>query len=360
MAKRQLSVLLLPGDHIGPEVTEQAEKVLRAVCSTQEIDLNISTDLIGGASYEACGVPLADSVIDKARSVDAVLLGAVGGPEWEQLPREHRPEQGLLKIRSELELFANLRPSFSLKGLENTSPLRDLESLDLLVVRELVGDVYFAKPRSLTTQADGQRVGLNTMTYNESEVERIARVAFESAQGRNGKVTSIDKANVLEVSELWRTVVSEVAEDYPKVQLNHMYVDNAAMQMVLNPGQFDVVLAPNLFGDILSDLASVLPGSIGVLPSASLAESTDSVSLYEPCHGSAPDIAGQGKANPLAAIFSVAMLLEYAAGDVKAAQAVTRAAQQSIADGLCTADLGGNLSTSEVGDAVVKGLQNAR
>lgn len=353
-------ILILPGDGIGPEIVAEAEKVLRALAAGHGLAIELEHGLIGGAAVDASGVPLPAATLQRAQASDAVLLGAVGGPKWENIDRPLRPERGLLAIRASLDAYANLRPARLYNELANASTLKPevVAGLDIMIVRELTGDIYFGQPRGIRTRADGQREGFNTMIYSESEIKRIARVAFDVARKRNRKVCSVDKANVLEATELWREVVADVARDYPDVTLQHMYVDNAAMQLVRNPRQFDVIVTTNIFGDILSDLASMLTGSIGMLPSASINE--NGKGIYEPIHGSAPDIAGTGKANPLATILSVAMLLRYSLNETALADRVEAAVQKVLADGIRTADIhtpGMRLvSTREMGDAVVAAL----
>ena len=354
-------ILLLPGDGIGPEIVAEARRVLEALRDGHGLRCEMETAPIGGAGYDAAGEPLPAETLRAAREADAVLLGAVGGPRYDTLPREVRPERGLLAIRSELGLFANLRPAILYPELADASALRPdvVAGLDILIVRELTGGIYFGQPRGIRTLENGERQGYNTEVYSESEIERIARVAFDAAGRRAGRVCSVDKANVLESSELWREVVERVAADYPGVELSHMYVDNAAMQLVRAPKQFDVVVTGNLFGDILSDCAAQLTGSIGMLPSASLDQSGKG--LYEPVHGSAPDIAGQGVANPLATILSVAMMLRYSLAETALADRVEAAVGRVLADGLRTPDLHAGpgtraAGTEEMGAAVVAGL----
>ncbi|RZM10027.1 MAG: 3-isopropylmalate dehydrogenase [Sphingomonas sp.] len=344
-------IALLAGDGIGPEVTTAARRVLDALA----LDLRYEEAPVGGAAYRAQGHPLPPETLDLARAADAILFGAVGDPAFDALERSMRPEQAILGLRRELGLFANLRPARLFAGLEDASALRPeiASRIDLLIVRELTGDVYFGdKGRGLTRT--GLREGHDLMRYDEVEVARIARVGFETAQARRGRLCSVDKANVLETSQLWRDVVNEVARDFRDVQLSHLYVDNAAMQLVRDPGQFDVIVTGNLFGDILSDQASMCVGSIGLLPSASL--DADGKGLYEPIHGSAPDIAGQGKANPCAAILSAAMMLRTSLGMAEAADRVEAAVAAAIAGGARTADLGGALSTEAMTDAVLARL----
>ena len=352
-----MKIAVLPGDGIGPEVTRAALRVLGALPLA---DLDLVEADVGGVAYERHGLPLPAETLDLARSAEAVLFGSVGDPRFDTLPRHLRPEQAILGLRKELELFANLRPAAGWPGLEDLSPLRPelARDIDLLVVRELTGDVYFGAKGERTSDT-GERQGWDEMAYGEHEIRRIAHIAFRAARSRRGLVTSVDKANVLETSRVWREVVSAVATEYPEVRLEHMYVDNAAMQLVRGPGQFDVILTGNLFGDILSDQASACVGSIGLLPSASLgARQTEygTYGLYEPIHGSAPDIAGQGRANPLAAILSLAMLLRHSLGREGEASRVEQAVAKVLARGLRGADLGGNAGTEEITDAVVQEL----
>lgn len=352
-------VLLLPGDGIGPEVIAQAKKVLLHLQNEHGLKVEIDEALIGGSAYDDCKNPLPDATLELAKKSDAILLGAVGGPKYDEVERELRPEKGLLRIRAELDLFANLRPAILYESLAGASSLKPelVANLDILIVRELTGGIYFGEPRGIRTLENGVRQGFNTLVYDENEVSRIAHVAFRIAQKRNNKLCSVDKANVLEVSELWREVVESVHAGYKEVTLSHMYVDNAAMQLVRDPNQFDVVLTGNMFGDILSDAAAMLTGSIGMLPSASL-DSNDK-GMYEPIHGSAPDIAGKNMANPLATILSVAMMLRYSLGEEDLADRVEAAVQQVIADGFRTADIADNhpaIGTQEMGDAVIAAL----
>jgi len=354
-----MKILVLPGDGIGPEITAEAVRVLK----TLGLSCEIEEALLGGCAVDATGDPYPEATRKLAREADAVLLGAVGGPKWDNLPREQRPERGLLGIRKELGLFANLRPALLYPELANASTLKPevVSGLDLLIVRELTGDIYFGQPRGIETRrVDGveQRVGFNTMIYTESEIRRIARVAFEAARKRRRRVCSVDKMNVLECTQLWRDVVSETARDYPDVELSHMLVDNAAMQLVRNPQQFDVMVTGNMFGDILSDEAAMLTGSIGMLPSASL--DANNKGLYEPCHGSAPDIAGKGVANPLATILSAAMMLRYTFNLQEAAERIEHAVKRVLAQGFRTADIYEpgmkRVGTREMGDAVLAAL----
>ena len=353
-------VLVLPGDGIGPEITAEAVKVLDALKISDGLDINMSEDLVGGAAYDVHGVPLADETMAKAQASDAVLLGAVGGYKWESLDISVRPEKGLLRLRSEMQLFANLRPAFLFPQLANASTLKPevVSGLDILIVRELTGGIYFGQPRGIRTLENGERQGFNTYVYSESEIKRIAHVAFQAAMKRNKKLTSVDKANVLEVTELWREVVDQMAPEYPEVEVKHMYVDNAAMQLVLNPKQFDVMVTGNMFGDILSDEASMLTGSIGMLASASL--DSNNKGMYEPSHGSAPDIAGQNLANPLATILSAAMMLRYSLNREDLAVKIEAAVSKVLDQGLRTGDIFSEgmtkVSCSEMGDAVVAAL----
>ncbi len=353
-------VLILPGDGIGPEITAEAVKVLEALKASDGLDISMTEDLVGGAAYDVHGVPLADETMDKAQQADAVLLGAVGGYKWESLDISVRPEKGLLRLRSEMELFANLRPAFLYPQLASASTLKPevVAGLDILIVRELTGGIYFGQPRGIRTLENGERQGYNTYVYSESEIKRIAHVAFQAAMKRNKKLTSVDKANVLEVTELWREIVDDIAKEYPEVEVNHMYVDNAAMQLVLNPKQFDVMVTGNMFGDILSDEASMLTGSIGMLASASL--DANNKGMYEPSHGSAPDIAGQNLANPLATILSAAMMLRYSLGREDLAVKIENAVGKVLDQGLRTGDIFSEgmtkVSCSEMGDAVVAAL----
>ncbi|HWJ69103.1 MAG TPA: 3-isopropylmalate dehydrogenase [Sphingobium sp.] len=345
-------VAVLAGDGIGPEIIAQARRVLDALAIP---DLRFEEALVGGAAYKATGHPLPPETLDLAKRADAILFGAVGDPDCDALERHLRPEQAILGLRKALTLFSNLRPAKMFAELADSSALRPevAGEIDLLIVRELNGDVYFGE-KGMRKTADGLREGYDVMSYNEAEVRRIAHSAFRAAQARRGKLCSVDKANVLETSQLWRDVVIEVAADYPDVALSHMYVDNAAMQLVRNPGQFDVIVTGNLFGDILSDQASMCVGSIGLLASASL--DANGKGLYEPIHGSAPDIAGQGKANPLATILSAAMMLRFSLGQGAAADRIEAAVARALASGARTADLGGTLSTAAMGDAVLAGL----
>jgi 3-isopropylmalate dehydrogenase len=351
-----MKICVLPGDGIGPEIIAEALRVLSA------LDLKMETEegLLGGCAVDATGSPFPEATQRLAKAADAVLLGAVGGPQWDNHPREQRPERGLLGIRKHLNLFANLRPALLYDELANASTLKPevVSGLDILIVRELTGDIYFGQPRGIEVR-DGQRVGTNTMVYSESEIRRIARVAFAAARKRRGKLCSVDKMNVLECTQLWRDVVIETAVEFPDVELSHMLVDNAAMQLVRNPKQFDVMVTGNMFGDILSDEASMLTGSIGMLPSASLDEHNKG--LYEPSHGSAPDIAGKGIANPLATILSAAMMLRYSFNDETSAARIEAAVKEVLAQGFRTGDIYETgmkkVGTREMGDAVLAALR---
>lgn len=331
-------IAILKGDGIGPEIVAQAVKVLDKLIQNG-LQASYEYAKLGGEAYDAYGSPYPNETQKIVQKADAVLLGAVGSPQYDNLDRPLRPERGLLAIRKDLNLFANLRPAILYKELANASTLKSevVAGLDMLIVRELTGDIYFGEPRGIVTSDKGEREGFNTMRYSESEIRRIAKVAFESAQKRNKKLCSVDKANVLETTELWKQIFSDMAKEYPEVELSHMYVDNCAMQLVKNPKQFDVIATGNIFGDILSDQASMLTGSIGMLPSASLDE--NGKGLYEPSHGSAPDIAGADKANPLATILSLAMMLRYSLNDEMRAKQVENAVQAVLADGYRTKDI---------------------
>jgi 3-isopropylmalate dehydrogenase len=354
-----MKIAVLPGDGIGPEIMREAVKVLRAL---GDLDLDLQEAPVGGTAYDQTGDPLPASTLDLAKSADAVLFGAVGDWKYDTLPREKRPEQAILGLRRELGLFANLRPAILYPELAGASSLKPeiVAGLDILILRELTGDIYFGKPRGVRRLESGEQEGYDTMTYTESEIRRVAEVGFELAMKRGRKLCSVDKANVLASSQLWRAVVEEVAKDYPDVELSHMYVDNAAMQLVRAPKQFDVMVTDNMFGDILSDEASMLTGSIGMLPSASL--DANNKGMYEPCHGSAPDIAGQGIANPLATILSVSMMLRYSFGQVKAADAIEQAVSLVLDQGLRTGDIWSQgktkVGTAAMGDAVVEALRS--
>ncbi|MEM1037507.1 MAG: 3-isopropylmalate dehydrogenase [Pseudomonadota bacterium] len=348
------TVLLLPGDGIGPEVVEQAVRLTKAVAP----DLVFETALVGGAAFDAEGDPLTEGTLAKAKASDAVLLGAVGGPAWAGVPRDKRPEMGLLKLRKGLDVFANLRPAYCFPALVDASSLKRevVEGLDLMIVRELTSGVYFGEPRGIETGADGVRFGYEMSRYTQPEIERVAQVAFEIARGRQGRVCSVEKSNVMESGLFWRETVADLhASSGQGVELSHMLADACAMELVRAPKQFDVILAGNLFGDILSDAAAMLTGSIGMLPSASLG--IEGVpGLYEPVHGSAPDIAGQGVANPCAAILSMEMALRWSLGRADAADRILKAVETALQEGARTRDLGGDLSTAGMGDAVIAAL----
>ena len=356
-------ILILPGDGIGPEIVAEAVKLLDALRSDHGLDIETETALVGGAAYDDSGSPLPESTLNLAQAADAVLLGAVGGPRWEPLEIALRPEKGLLGLRSGLGLFANLRPAILYPQLAAASTLKPevVSGLDILIVRELTGGIYFGQPRGVETLASGERRGINTLVYTESEIERICRVAFDAAMQRGKRLCSVDKANVLECTELWREVAIRVGRDYPQVELSHLYVDNAAMQLVRAPKQFDVMVTTNMFGDILSDAAAMLTGSIGMLPSASL--NADGQGMYEPIHGSAPDIAGQGVANPLATILSVAMMLRYSLAAPEQADRIERAVAEVLDRGLRTGDIAApgtkTVGTVEMGDAVLNAMRAA-
>lgn len=357
-------ILLLPGDGIGPEVVAQARRVLEAVAPLAGVSFTFDTALIGGCAYEAVGTPYPAETLEKAKKADAILLGAVGGPQWEALEYAKRPERGLLGIRKDLDLFANLRPAMCFDALADASTLKRevISGLDILILRELTGDIYFGQPRGVTLE-NGHRVGRNTMIYADWEVQRIARVALDMARARGKKLCSVDKANVLETTEMWREEVQKLRDaEYTDIELSHMYVDNAAMQLVRNPKQFDVMVTGNIFGDILSDCAAMLTGSLGMLPSASLGAEKDGkrAALYEPVHGSAPDIAGRGIANPIATILSVSMMLRYSFGMGAQADLVDAAVAQVLADGYRTGDImqpnAKKVGTQEMGDAILAAL----
>ncbi|MDO5687683.1 MAG: 3-isopropylmalate dehydrogenase [Neisseria sp.] len=353
------TIAVLAGDGIGPEIVREAVRVLE-VLQRDGLDIRFEYAPLGGAAYDEYGAPYPEFTQNICRAADAVLLGAVGGPKYDHLERPLRPERGLLAIRKDLNLFANLRPAVLYPELADASTLKPevVSGLDILIVRELTGDIYFGEPRGITTNEKGEREGINTMRYSESEIRRIGHIAFQAAAKRNKKLCSVDKANVLETTELWKEIMTDLNREYPEVSLSHMYVDNAAMQLVKNPKQFDVMVTGNIFGDILSDQASMLTGSIGMLPSASLNETGKG--LYEPSHGSAPDIAGQNKANPLATILSAAMLVRYSLNDEARARRIESAVQKVLQQGLRTGDIfeeGCRLvSCSEMGDAVVAAL----
>jgi len=354
-----MKIAVLAGDGIGPEITQQAERVIAALAS-DGLKLETEHAPVGGVGYDAAGDPLPEATLRLCEQSDAILFGAVGGPKYDALPRPKRPEQGLLRLRKHFDLFANLRPATVFPELAHASTLRPeiVAGLDILILRELTGDIYFGQPRGIRTNEAGEREGFDTMRYSEGEIRRIAQLAFEAARKRNRRVCSVDKANVLETTQLWRDVVTELHAQYADVELTHMYVDNAAMQLVRNPKQFDVIVTGNMFGDILSDEASMLTGSIGMLPSASL--NAKRFGMYEPIHGSAPDIAGKGVANPLATILSLAMLLRHSLDQEAAAARIEAAVRKVLAQGLRTGDIAEpgkrTVGTREVGDAVIAAL----
>jgi 3-isopropylmalate dehydrogenase len=359
MKKNDFKIAVFAGDGIGPEIMKEALKILNIISDYKNIHFQIHEGLAGGCAYDCFGVPLPEASMEFALKSDAVLLGAVGGPQWESLDYKVRPERALLGLREGLGLFANLRPVVVFDELLEASPLKKniVQDIDIMIVRELTGDVYFGQPRGVTKGKDGKRTGINTMIYSEDEIHRIAVRAFEIARSRKKNLLSVDKANVLETSELWRDVVTEVGCDYPDITLKHMYVDNCAMQLIRNPAQFDVILTSNLFGDILSDEAAMLTGSIGMLPSASLGEK---IALYEPIHGSAPDIAGRNIANPLATILSVALMLRYSMSLPLEAGLIEKAVAETLKEGFRTQDIHQPLKklvgTEEMGDNVAENL----
>lgn len=352
------TLLLLPGDGIGPEVIEQTKRVIEALKQSHGLDLSIKEELFGGASIDTIGNPISDNAINIAKSADAVLMGAVGGPKWANVARDIRPEMGLLRLRKELDVFANLRPAICFDALADASSLKPekVRGLDILFVRELCGGVYFGTPRGIETLADGSQRGFETQSYTTAEIERVSHIAFKLARKRKNHVASLEKSNVMESGLLWRQVVTKLhAEQYSDVKLDHVLADNAAMQIASNPKQYDVLLTDNLFGDVLSDLAAAITGSIGLLPSAAIGIE-GAPGLYEPIHGSAPDIAGKGIANPIAAILSFEMALRYSLDRPDLADKLFKAVESAINNGARTKDLGGNLSTSEMGDAILKEL----
>ena len=354
------SILILPGDGIGQEVTASMVEVLNFLIEKYNLDFNVTTMNVGGTAYNKHGIPLPLDVLEQAKESDAILFGAVGGTEWDHLDWDVRPENALLSLRKELNLFANLRPALLYNELSKSSPLKGeiISNLDILIVRELTGGIYFGEPRGIVKNKD-PNYAFNTMVYNEDEIRRIAKVAFESAQKRNGRLCSVDKANVLEVSKFWRSIITEMSDDYPDVELSHQLADNAAMQLVLDPNQFDVIVASNLFGDILSDIAATLTGSIGMLPSASLNSSFRG--MYEPCHGSAPDIAGKNLANPIAMIASLSMALKYSLGEETVSDKIDKAISKFIKAGFRTKDISIDqnfLKTSEVANKLISIIED--
>ena len=353
-------ILVLPGDGIGQEVTDATMQILKFIIKKFNLDFSINTLDVGGTAYEKTGSPIPHEVLQAAKEADAVLFGAVGAPKWDNLSWDDRPENALLTLRKELNLFANLRPAFLFNELSEASPIKEkiIEGLDILIVRELTGGIYFGEPRGVV-EDETPNYAFNTMIYNEDEIRRIAKIAFESAQKRSGKLCSVEKANVLEVSKFWRSIVSEMSAEYPDVELSHQLADNTAMQLVLNPNQFDVIVASNLFGDILSDIAATLTGSIGMLPSASLDSSFKG--MYEPCHGSAPDIANQDIANPLAMIGSLSMALKYSLDEEVVSNKIDAAIKTFIQKGFRTKDIATDenyLKTSEVAGKIIKIIED--
>tara|TARA_B100001175_G_scaffold74326_1_gene61956 strand:- start:940 stop:2016 length:1077 start_codon:yes stop_codon:yes gene_type:complete len=353
-------ILILPGDGIGQEVTASAVEVLNFIVEKFNLQFSISSMEVGGTAYDKFGSPIPDNVLNAAKEADAVLFGAVGGPKWDNLGWDDRPENALLTLRKELNLFANLRPAFLFDELSSASPLKEnvIKGLDILIVRELTGGIYFGEPRGVV-EDQKPNYAFNTMIYNEDEIRRIAKIAFESAQKRNGKLCSVEKANVLEVSKFWRSIVTEMSSDYPDVELSHQLADNTAMQLVLDPNQFDVIVASNLFGDILSDIAATLTGSIGMLPSASLDSSFKG--MYEPCHGSAPDIAGKDIANPIAMISSLSMALKYSLNEENISDKIDLAIKKFVEQGYRTVDIATKenyLKTSEVSKKIIEIIEN--
>ena len=354
------NILILPGDGIGQEVSSSMKEVLHYLIEEQSLDLKITERNVGGSSYDEFGTPLTEETLKIAKDSDAILFGAVGGPQWDNLEWDNRPEQALLALRKSLSLFANLRPAFLFNELASASPLKNkiIENLDILIVRELTGGIYFGEPRGIV-ENESPKYGFNTMIYNEDEIRRIAKVAFEAAMNRNRKLCSVEKANVLEVSKFWRSIITEMGSEYPEVELSHQLADNTAMQLVLNPNQYDVIVSGNLFGDILSDIAATLSGSIGMLPSASL--NSSSQGMYEPCHGSAPDIAGKGVANPIAMIASLAMAFEYSLDRIDIAKRIESAIKIFISNGFRTKDIATSeefVRTQDVAPALINILKD--
>ena len=354
------NILILPGDGIGQEVSSSMKEVLHYLIEEQNLNFKITERNVGGSSYDEFGTPLTEETLKIAKDSDAILFGAVGGPQWDNLEWDNRPEQALLALRKSLSLFANLRPAFLFNELASASPLKNniIENLDILIVRELTGGIYFGEPRGIV-ENESPKYGFNTMIYNEDEIRRIAKVAFEAAMNRNRKLCSVEKANVLEVSKFWRSIITEMGSEYPEVELSHQLADNTAMQLVLNPNQYDVIVSGNLFGDILSDIAATLSGSIGMLPSASL--NSSSQGMYEPCHGSAPDIAGKGVANPIAMIASLAMAFEYSLDRIDIAKRIESAIKIFISNGFRTKDIATSeefVRTQDVAPALIDILKD--
>ena len=354
------NILILPGDGIGQEVSSSMKEVLHYLIEEQNLNCKITERNVGGSSYDEFGTPLTEETLKIAKDSDAILFGAVGGPQWDNLEWDNRPEQALLALRKSLSLFANLRPAFLFNELASASPLKNniIENLDILIVRELTGGIYFGEPRGIV-ENESPKYGFNTMIYNEDEIRRIAKVAFEAAMNRNRKLCSVEKANVLEVSKFWRSIITEMGSEYPEVELSHQLADNTAMQLVLNPNQYDVIVSGNLFGDILSDIAATLSGSIGMLPSASL--NSSSQGMYEPCHGSAPDIAGKGVANPIAMIASLAMAFEYSLDRIDIAKRIESAIKTFISNGFRTKDIATSeefVRTQDVAPALINILKD--
>jgi 3-isopropylmalate dehydrogenase len=359
---------LLPGDGIGKEISLEAKKVFTWLTKKLKMEIDLYEDLVGGAAIDAYGTPLSDQTLNKIKKTDAIILGAVGGPKWENLDFEQRPERGLLRIRKELDLFANFRPAIVFDSLVQSSTLKTevIEGLDILIIRELTGGIYFGQPRGIEKIDHNNSKGINTLVYTTHEIRRIAEVAFETAMSRSKRLCSVDKANVLESTELWRKIMIETSEKFPEVKLSHMYVDNAAMQLVRNPKQFDVIVTTNMFGDILSDCASMLTGSLGMLPSASIGISKDGRknAMYEPVHGSAPDIAGKGIANPLAMILSIGMMFKYSFSNENIFKIINNSVNSILEKGFRTKDISSDktieISTSEMGDKVLEELNNEK
>jgi 3-isopropylmalate dehydrogenase len=354
------NILILPGDGIGQEVSSSMKEVLHYLIEEQNLNFKITERNVGGSSYDEFGTPLTEETLKVAKDSDAILFGAVGGPQWDNLEWDNRPEQALLALRKSLSLFANLRPAFLFNELASASPLKNniIENLDILIVRELTGGIYFGEPRGIV-ENESPKYAFNTMIYNEDEIRRIAKVAFEAAMNRNRKLCSVEKANVLEVSKFWRSIITEMGSEYPEVELSHQLADNTAMQLVLNPNQYDVIVSGNLFGDILSDIAATLSGSIGMLPSASL--NSSSQGMYEPCHGSAPDIAGKGFANPIAMIASLAMAFEYSLDRIDIAKRIESAIKIFISNGFRTKDIATSeefVRTQDVAPALINILKD--